>query len=938
MGTTTRLRPRTCDDQAHPTGNRRALRCTLPHAAPARDLAPTSRRRAVRGSARSGRPLARAEGVADEAELHFEMGSDAYAKGDYKAALSHFFLSNRLSPNRNVVFNIARTFEQMGRYADAHRHYVDALDGETDPKAVADVTAAIARIAPRVAVLDVATSPPGATLYVDRKELGSRGHGPRKLALPPGHYRVLAELSGYEPAASAPIDAVLGGSTRVELRLVRVVGTVHVDVAGAPAAVVEVRADDERGALLCTAPCDASLPPGPHELYFGAKGFLGAPRQVNVEARRTVTVVAEMAPRTGSLVVSGDEVGRRRDPRGQDGRVHARGGAERAGGCAHGARRAARLQARGADGGGAGRRAGARGGVELAPVHEVTAVSRYAEQVEDAPSSVTVIDGQELRAFGYPTIAEALRGVRGVYTLNDGAYQSIGVRGIGQPNDYGNRVLVLSDGQPLNDNLLNSSYVGSDGRADLHDVERIEVMRGPGLAALRHRRVLRRHQPRHAPARRAEQRTHRLRDLRRRRGPRARRLPLQLRAGQGRLGQRLGSRLQRRRRIHPGPQPRRQHDAHHGARRRPLLLRRHRRPLLVGPVHRPVVLPHPRAAHPRRRLRHGGGRPAHAVHDTRYMLEARFEKQLGEYVDLLVRAHANRYTFLGDYVTDPAPAPPHEEHYYGTWFGVEARAAVKPRPWLRLTAGGEGQFDPQASLQGCCVKGADYLNLNQPYNFGAGYLVAEGTPVRWLHASVGARVDGYSTFGAILVPRAAIVFKPPTGTAIKIMGGRAFRAPSIYELYYTDGVSQVPGLEPARHAEPEPGVGVLGRGRGLPALQGGLGGARGRLRELGGGPDPHGGRRAGQRRRAPLREHARPCSASGARPRSARSGAAAGCSARRTATRAPASRSRRPAIRTRAWPPTPTTWRRSARSCPSCGSWSRRARGSRSRRPGASAP
>ena len=119
-------------------------------------------------------------------------------------------------------------------------------------------------------------------------------------------------------------------------------------------------------------------------------------------------------------------------------------------------------------------------GVRLDPVHEVTAVSRYAEQVEDAPSSVSVIDGQELRAFGYPTIAEALRGVRGVYLLNDRAYQSIGIRGLGQPNGYGNRVFVLSDGQPMNDNLLNSSYVGSDGRSDLHDVERIEVVRGPG--------------------------------------------------------------------------------------------------------------------------------------------------------------------------------------------------------------------------------------------------------------------------------------------------------------------------------------------------------------------------------------------------------------------------------------------------------------------------
>src|SRR6185369_16450932 len=88
--------------------------------------------------------------------------------------------------------------------------------------------------------------------------------------------------------------------------------------------------------------------------------------------------------------------------------------------------------------------------------------------------------GQELRAFGYPTIAESLKGLRGVSISNDRVYASAGIRGIGLPNDYGNRLLVLSDGQALNDNLLNSSYIGSDGRVDLHDVERIEVVRGPG--------------------------------------------------------------------------------------------------------------------------------------------------------------------------------------------------------------------------------------------------------------------------------------------------------------------------------------------------------------------------------------------------------------------------------------------------------------------------
>src|SRR5580693_9719278 len=133
--------------------------------------------------------VARADGTADEAELHFHMGAKDFARGDYEGALAHFMHSNRLAPNRNVLFNIATAFEQQKRYVDAHRYYVDALEGETDPRARAAVQAGLARVTPSVAVLDVATSPPGATLYVDRKDLGSAGRAPRLLALPPGRHR-----------------------------------------------------------------------------------------------------------------------------------------------------------------------------------------------------------------------------------------------------------------------------------------------------------------------------------------------------------------------------------------------------------------------------------------------------------------------------------------------------------------------------------------------------------------------------------------------------------------------------------------------------------------------------------------------------------------------------------------------------------------------------
>src|SRR5262249_6734806 len=64
----------------------------------------------------------RADDTADEAELHFQLGAERYQAGDFKGALEHFLASNRLVPNRNVLFNIARTYEQLKQSPDAYRY------------------------------------------------------------------------------------------------------------------------------------------------------------------------------------------------------------------------------------------------------------------------------------------------------------------------------------------------------------------------------------------------------------------------------------------------------------------------------------------------------------------------------------------------------------------------------------------------------------------------------------------------------------------------------------------------------------------------------------------------------------------------------------------------------------------------------------------------
>lgn len=111
---------------------------------------------------------------------------------------------------------------------------------------------------------------------------------------------------------------------------------------------------------------------------------------------------------------------------------------------------------------------------------EVYGVSRVHERLIDAPASVTVITADEIRSFGYRTLAEALNGVRGTFVHSDRVYSYLGVRGFAPVGDFNTRVLLLIDGYRANDNVYDQAPLGTEGIIDIDLVERIEYIRGPG--------------------------------------------------------------------------------------------------------------------------------------------------------------------------------------------------------------------------------------------------------------------------------------------------------------------------------------------------------------------------------------------------------------------------------------------------------------------------
>jgi outer membrane receptor for ferrienterochelin and colicin len=742
---------------------------------------------------------ARADGLADEAELNFQIGAEYYRAGDFRQALQHFMASNRLVPNRNVVFNIARTFERLSRFADAYRWYTDARVGETDAAVLADIDGALARIAPQVALIAVETTPPGATLYVNRRDLGSVAQSPRRLALSAGTYQILASLDGYVDAASEPTVARIGEEVQVRLTLQPIVGTVHVDADGPTAVYV----DDERADAACTAPCDLELHPGAHTLFFRREGFRLVPRQVNVRAHETFVVRAAASAVTGSIVVAADEpdalvevdgdavgftpvvvravpVGQRRV------RVTLRGyePIERT------------IEIR------EGIQADLRG-LQLLAVREVTTASRLPETLEDAPSSLSVITAQELEAFRYPTLAEALRGTRGMSLTFDSAYDSISVRGLGQPNDYGNRLLILQDGAVLNDNILYQSYTGYDGRVDLGDIERIEVVRGPGSVLYGTGAVsgvvnLITHSRDEPTSGWVGLSTYEDSIARARGG-----FNLDLGRDRGIWTSVAVARSGGRDLAISGVGTATHVNAFDAA-------------TLNGRAWWKSVTLQWFLTHRDQRIPTGafGTRfddRRTRWKDTRGLLELRFEPRLSARARLFTRLFANHYRFDGDYAYEGAAAAETSftvEEYRGTWVGGEARVVLEPVDPLRLTLGGEIQASPQATLQGFDAPrpaiGDYYLNASAPFQVYAGYALAEWRPTRAVRLSAGARVDGWSTFGVNVSPRLALVLRPTRSDVLKVMAGRAFRAPSAYEREYGDqGATQVATADVGRALDAE---------------------------------------------------------------------------------------------------------------------------------------
>jgi iron complex outermembrane receptor protein len=114
-------------------------------------------------------------------------------------------------------------------------------------------------------------------------------------------------------------------------------------------------------------------------------------------------------------------------------------------------------------------------------VPKVYGASKFEQRITEAPSSVTVVNADQIKRFGYRTLADILRSVPGFHVSYDRNYAFLGARGI-DLGDFNSRVLLLVDSHRVNNNLTDGAFIDTAAILDVDLIDRVEIIRGPGSA------------------------------------------------------------------------------------------------------------------------------------------------------------------------------------------------------------------------------------------------------------------------------------------------------------------------------------------------------------------------------------------------------------------------------------------------------------------------
>jgi outer membrane receptor protein involved in Fe transport len=428
---------------------------------------------------------------------------------------------------------------------------------------------------------------------------------------------------------------------------------------------------------------------------------------------------------------------------------------------------------------------------------EVTGPSRLPALRSASAAAVTVITRDEIRALGHRTLGDVLRSVRGVSVTTDRAYDYIGVRGFAVSGDYNTRVLLLIDGNRVNDAVYDQAFIGSEFPLDLDAVERVEFIPGPGSAVYGANALF-------AVVNVIT------RPVRERGG--------EVAVGFGSFGERVlrarwqqpladgGWQIGWSRTLSRGETLA---DTTPGSslptvgglddmRRTALHARWSQGPWSADLLHADRIKGIPVAA----ALIYGS--PLNVYQDRLRLAALQYEAPVAAHEQLTARLHVGDYRYLGDYEVDYPPPTHNHDIAHGRWHGAEARLASTRFAGHRLVAGIEWQRTPELMQRSFDIAPTQDVYVDDRRSSRrTAFFVEDQVRLgeQWtLH--LGARSDDVRGQARASSPRVAVAWRPDAAWSFKAMHGRAFRTPNVYEAYYeadtAAGYLRNPNLRPER--------------------------------------------------------------------------------------------------------------------------------------------